>query len=73
MAGKIRALIDEIIERRGKGDRVRIATTRTKLFLKGINPDRYNASSPDDPDIIRKLVEFRDSLAALEATERTDE
>ena len=31
-------------------------TTRTKLILKGINPDKFTAASEDDPVMIQKAM-----------------
>ncbi|MEA4908469.1 MAG: hypothetical protein GYA17_10265 [Chloroflexi bacterium] len=55
MAGKIKLMIDAIISQRAKGNPVVESTTRTKLLLKGINPDDYTASSADDPAVIEKV------------------
>ncbi|HWQ68268.1 MAG TPA: hypothetical protein VN372_15545 [Methanospirillum sp.] len=55
MAGKIQALIDEIIEIRSHGNPGLASTTKAKLLLKGIDPNKYNSQSPDDPVIIAKV------------------
>ncbi|MBM7865970.1 hypothetical protein GTO89_06535 [Heliobacterium gestii] len=55
MAGTIKCMIDAIIAKRSRGNATIAMTTRTKIFLKGINPDIYNMSSPDDPAVIEKL------------------
>lgn len=55
MAGRIRLMLDHIIEKRSGGDPTLALTTKTKLILKGLNPDRYSASSPDDPIIVEKV------------------
>ena len=55
MAGQIKRVIDVIIERRAKGNPTLVLTTRTKLVLKGVNPDRFTESSPDDPAVMTKL------------------
>ena len=55
MAGTISKMINAIIEQRSKGNPTIKVTTRTKLILKGFNPDNFNASSPDDPAIIETL------------------
>lgn len=56
MAGKIKKMIDTIISTRAKGDPVLEKTIKTKLVLKGINPDSYGPNSPDDPAVIEKLT-----------------
>jgi hypothetical protein len=62
MAGKIKKQIDEIIIAVAKDNQTIRNITKTKLVLKGINPDRFNDQSPDDPVILEKLkliaVEF---------------
>ena len=48
-------MIDTIITQRSKGNSTIALTTRTKLVLKGVNPDRFSATSADDPAVIAKL------------------
>ena len=55
MAGRIKQMIDSIIEQRSKGDPLLVKTTNTKLMMKGININRYTFQSEDDPIIIEKL------------------
>jgi hypothetical protein len=33
------------------------STTRTKLVLKGLDPNKFTTSSPDDPIIITKVID----------------
>lgn len=56
MAGKIKKMIDTIIEKRAGGNSVIASTTKTKMILKGINVSNYNESSLDDEAVIEKLV-----------------
>jgi hypothetical protein len=58
MAGKIIQQINEIIEGVSKKDPILVRTTRTKLILKGINPDKYDRSSADDPAVSEKLIKI---------------
>jgi len=58
MAGKIRKMIDTIIEQRSKGSRVIAGTIKVKLILKGINPDNFGYQSNDNPVIINQLEKF---------------
>jgi len=53
--GTIKKMIDQIIEKRSKGASFLVGVTRTKLLLKGVNPDKYTFESPDDPVVIEKL------------------
>ena len=55
MAGKIKRITDLIIEQKSKGNPVLIPLTKAKLVMKGIDPDKYDAHSPDDPVILAKL------------------
>ncbi|WP_378953365.1 hypothetical protein [Pelosinus sp. sgz500959] len=62
MAGKIKVMCDKIIAQRANGNPVVEKLTKTKLVLKGINPEQFTASSPDDPLIIAKLVQIGKDL-----------
>lgn len=55
MTGRIKYMIDTIIEKRSNGNPTIVNTTRVKLRLKGISPDEYTKTSEDDPVIIEKL------------------
>lgn len=56
MAGKVKRIIDEIISQRSNGNPTLMMTTKTKLILKGVNPDKFTASSEDDPAMIQKAL-----------------
>ena len=62
MAGQIKALIDKIVSQRAKGNETIALTTKTKILLKGINPNQWTASSPDDPLIITKIKQIGQEL-----------
>ena len=49
MSGKIKRVIQEIIEKRSRGNETIRSTTRTRLVLKGVNPDHFTDLSEDDP------------------------
>ena len=55
MPGQIRHMIDAIICGARRENATIAMTTKTKLILKGINPDRYSAASDDDPSVTAKL------------------
>jgi hypothetical protein len=55
MAGKIKKMIDSIIEQRAKDNAMLAGVIKTKLMLKGIDPGKFSAQSDDDPAIIGKL------------------
>ncbi len=62
MAGQIKLAIDKIISERAKGNPSIASTTRAKLILKGIDPSKFNASSPDDPVIMGKITVLANEL-----------
>jgi len=55
MAGKIKHMIDAIIEQRAKENVLLQGVIRTKLMLKGIDPRKFTPLSDDDPAVISKL------------------
>ena len=55
MAGKIRQMIESIINQRAKDNAMLVGVIKTKLMLKGIDPNKFTAQSPDDPAVIAKL------------------
>lgn len=62
MAGKIKAMCNTIIEKRAGGNAMIEKLTKTKLILKGVNPDQFTASSPDDQLVIAKLAQIAKDL-----------
>jgi len=55
MPGQIKRMIDTILEQRAKGSSTLLLTTKTKLILKGLNPDQFTSASPDDETLIAKV------------------
>jgi hypothetical protein len=53
--GSIKRLIDAIVSHRSNGNPIIAKSMRTKLMLKGINPDNYTTDTPDDPMILKRL------------------
>jgi hypothetical protein len=62
MSGKIKELIDRIIQERSKGNPGIVETTKAKLILKGINPNKFDSNSEDDRVIIEKLFIIAEQL-----------
>jgi hypothetical protein len=62
MAGEIKRAIDEIIIQRSKGIETLKHTTKTKLMLKGLNPDNYTENTPDDPVVLQKVLQIASEL-----------
>jgi len=58
MAGQIKKMLDLIIEERSQGNRTVALTTKTKLVMRGIHPDKYDSASEDDPKILAKIGEI---------------
>ncbi len=56
MAGQIKQLIDLIVQQRGEGNKVLEGVVKMKLILKGIDPKNYTETSPDDPEVLGKLL-----------------
>lgn len=62
MAGQIRRLLDEIIQERSRGDKLIANTTKAKLILKGMDPNKFGPNSEDDPYIIAKVRQIAQEL-----------
>jgi acetolactate synthase regulatory subunit len=60
--GKTRLILDSIITQRSGGDPMIAKLIRTKLMLKGINPDAYSLDTPDDPNLVNRLMELANKL-----------
>ena len=56
MAGKVKELIDRLIELRTKGDRGLVAPVKIKLIMKGVDPDLFDANSADNPAVIQRVI-----------------
>jgi hypothetical protein len=56
MPGKIKRMIDEIVRQRTALNPMFAGMVKTKLLLKGIDPSRYDANSPDDAAVIQKVA-----------------
>lgn len=51
-------MIDRLVTERSKGNATIAQTTKTKLTIKGIHPENFSASTPDDPVVIARLKEI---------------
>lgn len=58
MAGKVKALIDRLIELRTKGDKGLVAPLKIKLIMKGVDPDLFDANSSDDAAVIQRVTKI---------------
>jgi hypothetical protein len=62
MAGKIKNIIDSIVDKRSNGNSTIAHLTKSKMVLKGINPEQYTSESADDPVVIEKLLALAKEL-----------
>lgn len=62
MAGKVKQLIDRLIELRTNGERGLVAPLKIKLIMKGVDPDLYDESSPDNPLIMQRVITIAHDL-----------
>jgi len=56
--GKTKLIIDSIITQRSGGDPTVAKVIRTKFMLKGINPDAFSLDTPDDPGLVKRLMDL---------------
>lgn len=54
MPGVVKSMLQEIVEQKSQGSEVIRNTIRTKLILRGMNPDSFD-DCPDDPVLINKV------------------
>lgn len=55
LSGKVKELINQIMKERSSGNPAISEMTKSKFILKGINPDKFDSNSFDDPIIIKRL------------------
>lgn len=55
--GQMKQLIDELIEKKAKGNTFQTLNVQMKLMLKGIQYQKITAESDDDKDIIELIYE----------------
>jgi len=55
MAGRAKRQLDQIVAAVSKGNATLSITIKTKLILKGLDPERFTAATPDDPAILDKI------------------
>ncbi len=54
--GKAKKILDAIILKRSRGVGAIAKAIKVKIALKGINPDNLTSDTPDDPVLLRKLL-----------------
>lgn len=60
--GRTKLIIDSIITQRSGGDPMIAKVIKTKFMLKGINPDAYSLDTPDDPNLVQRLMDLARKL-----------
>lgn len=56
--GNAKKVLDAIIQKRSRGIKSIAKAIKIKIALKGINPDNLTPDTPDDPVLLRKLVDL---------------
>jgi hypothetical protein len=67
MAGQIHQKIQKLIVEGGKSDPMTISFIRTKLMLKGVDPDKYSPNSDDIPEVLAIIERFSQALLGRRA------
>jgi hypothetical protein len=67
MAERTNQLLKRLAQARG-GDAATLHFLRSHLILKGINPDGYPESAPDDPAVVAELERMLGKAATVGAT-----
>lgn len=62
MAGQIHSLLKAIIDKKAQGNPTLASATKTKLILKGIHPDKFGPSTPDDPAVLQRVQTLAQKL-----------
>jgi len=54
MSGTVKKVLDQIISARSGGNPTLALTTKTKLIIKGLNPDEFTFQTEDNPATVEK-------------------
>lgn len=60
--GKVKKMIDELIEKKAQGNSFQITNIKMKLMFKGIMPDNITDDTPDDGELISKIEEVAEQF-----------
>ncbi len=60
--GRIKAVLDRILQQRNAAGPGRVKALRTKLLLRGIDPEAFSEQTPDDPAVLRQVQEIAHRL-----------
>lgn len=69
--GRAKKLLDAIILKRSRGVGAIAKAIKVKIALKGINPDNLTPDTPDDPMLLKKLINLAQSYG-LRVKTKTD-
>ena len=56
--GKAKKMIDELIEKKARGNNFQIYNIKMKLMLKGVIPDDITEETPDTEELLLKIREI---------------
>jgi adenine C2-methylase RlmN of 23S rRNA A2503 and tRNA A37 len=56
--GLAKRMIDELIEKKAKGNEFQITNIKMKLLFKGVMPDKINDETDDSEELINKIFEI---------------
>lgn len=59
---KTKSLIDDLIQQKARGNTFQELNIQMKLLLKGIDCKKIDENTPDDPEMIQKIVEVAQSF-----------
>ncbi len=62
MTGRTHRLLEAIIDKKAQGNPTLISVTKTKLILKGINPNHFGPTTPDDPSTLKRVEKLATRL-----------
>ncbi|MFW6013844.1 MAG: hypothetical protein ACOCQG_01600 [Candidatus Nanoarchaeia archaeon] len=62
MSGEIKRKLDKLIQVVSKGNPILETTTKTKLIIKGLDPDNFDENSEDNAEIIGKINKAADEF-----------
>jgi hypothetical protein len=66
MAGLVHKKIQNLIAESGKSDPMTISYIRTKLVMKGIDPDKWGPTSEDNFEVIAVVEKFSQALIGVQ-------
>jgi hypothetical protein len=61
--GKAKKMIDELIEKKARGNNFQINNIKMKLMFKGIIPDNIKEDTPDTEELISKIEEVAEQFS----------